>query len=140
MGDSHLVPAQGGGFGVGQNRAWDGIWLARVRRHDEGWSAEIEIPFRTLNFDPNAEAWGANFQRTIRRKNEESFWTGWGRNQGLTNLAYAGRIEGLKDISQGLALDIKPYVIGTAIQHPGAPKSTTWKGNGGLDLSYTVRL
>src|SRR5687767_4214323 len=59
--------------------AWNGIWLARVRRHDQGWTAEVEIPFRTLNFNPNAEAWGANFQRTIRRKNEENFWSGWGR-------------------------------------------------------------
>src|SRR6185503_7066323 len=41
MGDGLLVPAAGGGgggatglgFGVAQNRAWDGIWLARVRRH-----------------------------------------------------------------------------------------------------------
>ena len=31
MGDAQLVPAQGGsGFGTTQNRAWDGIWSARV--------------------------------------------------------------------------------------------------------------
>ena len=95
MGDGLLVPAAGGGgggstglgFGVTQSRAWDGIWLARVDRHERGWTAEIEIPFRTLNFDPRAAAWGANFQRTVRRKNEESLWTGYGRNQGLYNLA-----------------------------------------------------
>ena len=74
MGDAQLVPAQGGGgFGMTENRAWDGIWMVRVTRHNEGWTAEIEIPFRTLNFDPQAQAWGANFQRTVRRKNEESF-------------------------------------------------------------------
>lgn len=138
MGDSQLVPAQGGSFGMGQNRAWDGIWLARVRRHDEGWTVEVEIPFRTLNFDPNAEAWGANFQRTVRRKNEESFWTGWGRNQGLMNLAYAGRIEGINDVSQGVGLDIKPYVIGTATQLPATTSNTTWKSNGGVDLFYNL--
>jgi hypothetical protein len=88
MGDGLLVaPAAGGGttslgFGLAQNRAWDGIWLARVRRHDRGWSAEIEIPFRTLNFDPNAPAWGANFQRTVRRKNERACGPAR-RNQGL---------------------------------------------------------
>ena len=48
-----------------------------------GWTAEIEIPFRTLNFDPNGTAWGINFQRTVRRKNEDSLWTGHARNQGL---------------------------------------------------------
>ena len=109
-----------------------------MRRHDEGWTAEIEIPFRTLNFDPNADAWGANFQRTVRRKNEESFWTGWGRNQGLMNLAYAGRIEGISDVSQGVGLDIKPYVIGTAARLPATTANTTWKGNGGVDLFYNL--
>ena len=41
-------------FGVnGMNRAWDGIWNARVRHSEIGWTIEIEIPFRTLNFDPD---------------------------------------------------------------------------------------
>jgi hypothetical protein len=66
----------------GQIRDWDGIWNAHVRRGEMGWTIEIELPFRTFNFDANAEAWGVNFQRTVRRKNEESLWTGWGLNQG----------------------------------------------------------
>jgi len=36
-----------------------GNQMVRVRRHDRGWTAEIEIPFRTLNFDPRQDAWGA---------------------------------------------------------------------------------
>lgn len=47
-------------FGVnGMNRAWDGIWNARVHHSEIGWTVEIEIPFRTLNFDPRQDAWGA---------------------------------------------------------------------------------
>jgi hypothetical protein len=62
-------------FGVnGDNRAWDGIWDARVVRSEIGWTIEIEIPFRTLNFDPDNDTWGFNFQRTVRRKNEDSIW------------------------------------------------------------------
>ena len=34
------------------NKAWDGVWEARVQRLDDGWSAEIRIPWSTLNFDP----------------------------------------------------------------------------------------
>ena len=59
-----------GGFGGGANKAWDGIWEAQTSRRPDGWSAEIRIPFRTLNFDPNTEDWWINFQRTIRRKND----------------------------------------------------------------------
>src|SRR5688500_2612342 len=53
--------------GASINRSWDGIWMVRVRRSAEGWTAEMEVPFRTLNFDPNLTAWGVNFQRTVRR-------------------------------------------------------------------------
>lgn len=141
MGDAQLVAATGGNrVGMAQNRAWDGIWLARVRRHDQGWTVEVEIPFRTLNFNPSGHAWGANFQRTVRRKNEEDFWTGWGRNQGIMNLTAAGRIEGLHDVSQGHGLDVKPYLIGTSSQAPGAspPVESTYKANTGLDLFYNL--
>jgi len=37
------------------NRQWDGIWDARVSRSDIGWTLEIEIPFRTLNFSPTSD-------------------------------------------------------------------------------------
>ena len=146
MGDGLLVPAAGGGgggntglgFGVTQSRAWDGIWLARVSRHDRGWTAEIEIPFRTINFDPDAAAWGANFQRTVRRKNEESLWTGYGRNQGLYNLAGSGRLVGIDDASQGLGLDIKPYVLASYSDPPTAGRSSLLHATAGGDLFYNL--
>ena len=94
--------------GGGQNRQWDGIWTAKVRRSEIGWVLEIEIPFQTLNFDPTAEAWGINFQRTVRRKNEESLWMGYPRNQGLRRMANAGLLKGIHDVSQGRGFDIKP--------------------------------
>ena len=91
-----LMQAGGGG-----ERAWDGIWDAYARRHELGWTLEIEIPFRTLNFDPDAPAWGVNFQRTVRRKNEENLWTGHERNQGLRRMSNAGLLLGISDVTQG---------------------------------------
>jgi hypothetical protein len=66
-----------------RNRQWDGIWTGRARTSDTGWTLEVEIPFRILNFNRDSDTWGINFQRTVRRKNEESVWMGWPRNQGL---------------------------------------------------------
>ncbi|MCA9737645.1 MAG: hydrolase, partial [Gemmatimonadetes bacterium] len=75
--------------GGGVNKSWDGIWEAQVARVPEGWSAEIRIPFRTLNFDPTLDTWGINFQRTVRRKNEEILWSGHRRNEGLRRPIHA---------------------------------------------------
>jgi hypothetical protein len=130
MGDA----LRGTGF---NNRQWDGIWNAKVVRSEIGWTIEIEIPFRTLNFDPNAEGWGINFQRTVRRKNEESVWTGWLRNQGLNRLSNAGLLTGLAGIDPGLGLDIKPYIVGFSESFPGrGDASVTNDANAGVDVFY----
>jgi hypothetical protein len=129
----------GGGFGGQMNKSWDGIWLARVRRTASGWIAEVEIPFKTLNFDPSAAAWGINFQRTVRRKNEESLWTGWLRNEGLTRMSNAGRLAGMQDITQGIGLDIKPYGVGTLGNAPGRDAhKTTGNADVGVDFFYNL--
>jgi hypothetical protein len=101
------------------NRQWDGIWTGKALRNDLGWTLEIEVPFSTLNFDPNAEAWGINFQRTVRRKNEESLWSGWLRNQGLNRLSNAGLLVGLENIAEARGLDVKPYLLGSSAAAPG---------------------
>jgi hypothetical protein len=124
-------------FGVnGDNRAWDGIWNARVHHSEIGWTIEIEIPFRTLNFNPNSDTWGINFQRTVRRKNEETIWTGWARNQGLRRMTNAGLVTGIRDVTQGRGLDIKPYGLVAAQSSPGAGEGTRTDADAGLDLFY----
>jgi hypothetical protein len=125
-------------FGInGDNRAWDGIWNARVRHSEIGWTIEIEIPFRTLNFDPSNDTWGFNFQRTVRRKNEDSVWMGWARNQGLRRMTNAGHVTGIRDVTQGLGLDVKPYGLVTSEASPGLGNADSKeKGNAGIDLFY----
>ena len=85
MGDGLITGSGGGGRGGGgrMQKSWDGIWETRVALRPDGWSAEIRIPFRTLNFDPDLDSWGINFQRTIRRRQEEILWRGYRRNQGV---------------------------------------------------------
>jgi hypothetical protein len=121
----------------GDNREWDGIWNARARRSDMGWSLEIAIPFRTLNFNPNSDTWGVNFQRTVRRKNEESLWTGWARNQGVRRMSNTGLVTGIGDVTQGYGLDIKPYGVITSDASPGRGKpAMTGNASAGVDLFF----
>ncbi|OFW39113.1 MAG: hypothetical protein A3F70_11230 [Acidobacteria bacterium RIFCSPLOWO2_12_FULL_67_14] len=121
----------------GQNRQWDGIWNARVHRSGIGWTLEIEIPFRTLNFNPNSDTWGINFQRTVRRKNEDSIWMGWARNQGLRRMTNAGHVTGIREVSQGHGLDIKPYGLLSSQASPGRGRpAMDGSADAGVDLFY----
>lgn len=51
------------------NRSWNGVWDVATQITNQGWFAEIVIPFSTLNFPEKQEqVWGINFERNIRRK------------------------------------------------------------------------
>ena len=140
MGDGLLGGGggRGGGGGGGVSKAWDGIWEARTARREDGWSAEIRIPFRTLNFNPNLDTWGINFQRTIRRRNEEILWRGFRRNEGLWRPVYAGRLSGLRNLSQGLGLEARPSAVTTWKNVPGNDDPTTFPRDISLDVNYSV--
>jgi len=140
LGDALLTsggggPGEGGGGG---GRAWNGIWNVRTHIRPDGWSLEIAIPFRTLNFDPESDEWGINFQRTIRRDNEEILWRGWRRSQGLRRPVYAGRLVGLRGMSQGIGLEAVPSTIASWRNVPGADQPTTYPSDLSLDVNYSV--
>jgi hypothetical protein len=128
----------GGGGGFGVNKSWDGVWEVRSARRPDGWSVEIRIPFRTLNFDPSLDTWGINFQRTIRRRNEEIVWSGYRRNQQLTRPVHAGKLTGLGGMSQGLGLEAKPYALASWRNVPEETEPTSYPKDLGLDLSYNI--
>ncbi|MBY0496652.1 MAG: carbohydrate binding family 9 domain-containing protein [Cyanobacteria bacterium] len=124
------------GPGGSNNREWDGIWNARVKRSEIGWTIEIDFPFRPLPFDPNSPAWGINFQRTVLRKNEESVGTGHLRNQGLRRMSNAGLLVGLTEVTQGHGFEVKPYVAGFSSDYPGRATATARQSD--LDVGGEV--
>jgi hypothetical protein len=128
----------GGGGGFGVNKSWDGIWDVRTARTAEGWSAEFRIPFRTLNFDPGLDEWGINFERSIRRRQEDVQWSGTRRNQPVTEPIHAGRVQGLQGMSQGVGLEMIPYALGSWRNIPDADEPTTWPADIGGDLNYNI--
>lgn len=136
MGDALLRVGQGTSI----NKAWNGIWRAWVSRGDWGWSAEIRIPFRTLNFEPDNENWGINFQRTIRRKNEELLWTGHRRNQGIFRPQDAGLLTGLRGMTQGLGLELNPYALMSqaGLRQEDGSMLNEYQPNIGGEITYSI--
>ncbi|MDX1670725.1 MAG: DUF5916 domain-containing protein [Balneolaceae bacterium] len=127
------------GQGTSVNLNWDGIWDAKTRIGEFGWSAEVKIPFRTMNFDPATDRWGFNLERVIRRKNETVLWTGYRRGEGIFRPQDAGILSGLSDISQGVGLEVVPYGIArredAGINDMGDISTSV---DGGFDVNYSI--
>ena len=129
------------GQGQTLNQDWDGIWKVWTHIGDFGWSAEIRIPFRSINFDSKSDVWGINFQRTIRRKNEELLWTGHNRNQGLLRPQNAGILTGLVNPSQGIGLEVVPYLItqaGKEYDNEIDEYTNDESADMGFDINYNI--
>jgi hypothetical protein len=88
-----------------QNWSWQGIWHGEARLDDQGWTAEIEIPFKTLSFDPSNDVWGLNVGRYIGRKTEQIGWRS--RNRDMNPSAF-GEMTGMSGAEKGIGLDVVP--------------------------------
>ena len=122
------------------NRDWNGIWFVRTGRVADGWTMEMAIPFKTLRFpDRDAQVWGLNVLRIIRRKNEITTWSPVPRQFTELKVSYAGVLDGITHVRPGRNLRVKPYVTATAQQASpggGVSPSLDGRGDGGLDLKY----
>ena len=127
---------QQGGSGGGFNLNWDGAWRVRTAMTDDGWSAEFEIPFRTLRYEPGeGREWGVNFQRTIRRRKETAYWAPLTFQFDLLKVSQAGTLAGL-DLPGQRNLKLIPYALGEIRERGAATSRTTALGDVGLDAKY----
>lgn len=119
---------------------WHAVWLARTAIVDDGWSVEYAIPFRTLRFpDADAQEWGLNIVRIVRRENEVSTWSPVPRQFSHYQVAYAGALAGISGVRPGRNLQVKPALT-ARIGADGAAGASVWSGDGdaGLDLKWGI--
>lgn len=92
-------------------RDWEAIWDGNARIVEDGWTAEMAIPFKSLSFDPNNDTWGINFTRDLQRTVTD---LGWYSLNGEASVASAGKVTGITGLSQGMGLDVIPSLSGTS--------------------------
>ncbi len=96
-----------------EDASFDMIWDAKAVRNENGWTAEMAIPFSSLNF-PKADeqTWVLALLRLIPRASRTQVsWTANDRNiPGL--MTQAGVLKGLKNIQSGGSVELLPYAMG----------------------------
>ena len=126
------------------NSDWNTVWQVKTGRFAQGWTVEMELPFRSLRYKPGAsQVWGVNFRRIVRWKNETSHLTPIAaafRREGLLKLSRAATLVGIEPPARSLNLEVKPYATG-GVQTDltvDDPYENDLDGDVGFDAKYGV--
>ena len=116
---------------------WDGIWDARTVRSNDGWTAEIVIPARTLSFTRGLQTWSLNVERFIARDHMTLRWTSPTLDSFLYDLSRAGTVTGLEVLREGHGVEVSPYVSGRMTDDFGL-HGRGWQAAAGSDFSWRI--
>ena len=133
-GQTRVMAGSLGGF----NLNWDGTWTVATSMDSAGWYAEFRIPFTTLRYGPGKlQTWGLNLVRSIRRKNEEAFWSFIPRQFSLMKISHAGTLSGISVPSQRI-WTVTPYALTGVERNYAIDPSAQGRGDVGGEIKYGV--
>ena len=131
--------------GIRGDASWDALFDTRGQPVDDGWTAEMAIPFKSLRYPsrPSGQPhrWGFQIVRVIRGKGESVVWAPVSRSI-AGQLNQMGVLEGLTDLSTSRNLEILPTV--TAVQagsldtQTGSFSERRADGEAGFGVKYGV--
>jgi len=117
--------------------SWNPIWYSKTHINENGWTAEVKIPFSQLRYGNEKEkVWGFQITRRLFRKEERSYWQHIPQNSAVW-VSRFGELHGLKDIPTHKQVELAPYVVAQVDKYkkePGNPFAT------GLDKRLAVGL
>ncbi|MCU0474201.1 MAG: carbohydrate binding family 9 domain-containing protein [Bacteroidales bacterium] len=130
--------------GQNEDPSWDPNWWVRTSVNEEGWIAEMKIPFSQVRFEKNSgDTWGLEVARVLYRKNETSFWQHIPKDApGIVHMF--GELSGFDNIRPRKILDVTPYGVAKAEifkAEPGNPflvKGRKNGMNGGIDAKIGI--
>ena len=143
---------RGGGFGGGGgsgvprgDSSWDALFSTGGQIVDDGFTAEMAIPFKSLRYPARGDnvphTWGFQIARRIRGKDETIVWSPYSRDiAGF--LPQLGVLDGMTDLSTSRNLEIQPmftaFRFGTLDTATGQVVDGDPRPEGGANFKYGV--
>lgn len=121
----------------GRNRdySWDGIWFAASKVYDWGYVVEMEIPYKSIQYDETLSSWGLDFDRWIPALNEDSYWCAYELNEGQRISKFGAlNFNNFTPSVKGLNLEVYPVGISKATYL--YDNKYKIEPNAGLDIFY----
>jgi len=95
--------------------SFDGVWFSDAKVYDWGFVVEMEIPYRSIQYDEKLAEWGLDFDRWIPALNEDLYWNPYEENEGQ-RISKFGRLvfQDFHPTIKGMNLEIYPVAISKA--------------------------
>ncbi len=122
----------------------DLVWDSKVSMKEDGWVAEMKIPYSALRFPKKPiQKWGMQFARRVNRFGEQDTWSPiFPKVSGL--VIQWGEVLPLENITPPVRLSFSPYFAANAGNIPSknddgtVTNSQTTSINGGMDVKYGI--
>ena len=138
-----INPAGVRGDRLNGDPSWDPVWEAASVMTDNGWTAEMRIPYSQLRFSRDSiQTWGLQVMRIADRLNEQSVWS-FRRRDESGGSPYYGHLEGLVITERPRQIELLPYVV-TGAQYKYTSPLNPYRGtrdmrfNTGADVKYNL--
>ena len=119
---------------------WDAVWEAATSRDQNGWYAEIRIPFSAIRYKTGSTmTWGLQIYRFMQSRGEDTAWAIWDRNaHGF--VSHFGTLTGIEGIRPPRQIELLPYVVqrSTDPSIDGPEDQIDGFQNLGADLKYGI--
>lgn len=119
---------------------WDAVWEAATSRDENGWYAEIRIPFSAIRYKTGSSmTWGLQIFRYMQSRGEDTAWVIWDRNaHGFAS--HFGTLTGIEGIRPPRQIEVLPYVVqrSTDPSTDGPDDQIDGFQNLGADLKYGI--
>lgn len=123
--------------------SWDGIWEGKSRIDNQGWTAEMRIPFSQLRFSKKEEyTWGILPTRYIQRSGEWDYFCYFPLNESGA-MSRTADLTNIRNIDPPKRREFMPYIASGASNLPGLEDNPFFEGKDsnlgiGADMKFGI--
>lgn len=115
---------------------WDGIWFSDARIYDWGYAIEMEIPYKSIQYDEKQTYWGVDFDRYRPINNEDLYWCNYAENEGQRVSKFGKLVfEEFRPTTKGLNLEIYPVGL-SKVEYNTESGKYKFSPTVGMDVFY----
>jgi hypothetical protein len=101
-------------IGVGNSccdASWDPVWEVATHIDEDGWTAELRIPYSQLRFPHDTvQVWGLQLARLIKRRDEQDIWA-YNKKSEPGGPSRYGHLFGIRVPASSQHVELLPYAV-----------------------------